>query len=829
MYRATDTTLGRQVAIKVLPEAFAQDAERLARFEREAKTLASLNHPNIAAIYAVEKSGGITALVMELVEGDDLSQRIAKGAIPIDEALPIAKQIAEALEAAHEQGIIHRDLKPANIKVRAEGTVKVLDFGLAKAMDPTGAMSPLNSMSPTITTPAMTQAGMILGTAAYMSPEQTRGKPVDKRADIWAFGAVLYEMLTGTRAFPGEDLTDTLAAVVRAEPNWTLLPAGLPSALGVYLKRCLQKDPKQRIPDIAAMRLALEGAFETAAPQATAASLSAAPRGRLVWMAAFGVAAALAAALTMPALRHLRETLPPPPETRLGITTPATAEPDSFALSPDGRQIVFVASGDGESRLWLRPLGVTTAQPLVGTDGATYPFWSPDSRSIGLLRVAATGGPVTAVTTLGPQQSTHESPLFLPDGRRVLFTVSGVPDVQGVYLGALDGSAPTRLTPDLSSASFLPAWPGDASAGDGWLLWGRAGTLVAQRLDLDQQTLVGDPVTVADGAARTSGFRRWSVSAPGLVAYRTVTSNQRQLIWVDTSGAARGTVGDPDGSLEHPKVSPDGRRVVVARTVLGNTDLWLLDGARTSRMTFDPARDVQPVWSPDGTRVVFTSFRTGTGQLYQMRTNGVGGEERLVASDRNMPPTSWSRDGRFLLSFSTDPQTNGDVWVVPMVGDHTPSLFLQTPFREAYGAFSPDGRWVAYHSNASGRYEIYVRPFVPPVGPNSATGTPAAAASGQWQVSTDGGIMPVWRPDGGALYYLNPAGEMMAAPITVVGDALEPGAPAVLFPTRIYGGGEDTGQGRQYDVAPDGRFLINTELPGNAAPITLIQNWQPGN
>ena len=352
VYRATDTSLGRQVAIKVLPEAFAQDAERLARFEREAKTLASLNHPNIAAIYAVEKSGGITALVMELVEGDDLSQRIAKGAIAIDEALPIAKQIAEALEAAHEQGIVHRDLKPANIKVRSDGTVKVLDFGLAKAMEPTAGSSPSMSMAPTITTPAMTQAGMILGTAAYMPPEQARGKVVDKRADIWAFGAVLYEMLTGARAFEGEDIADTLGNVMKVEPNWARCPASIPPRVMQVLRACLQKNPRQRMDSAQGVRLALEGAFETAATQTAAPATASTPRGRLAWMTALAVAAVVIVALAVPAIRYLRQT--PPPETRLDIVTPATDQPADFALSPDGRQIVFAASGDGASRLWLR-------------------------------------------------------------------------------------------------------------------------------------------------------------------------------------------------------------------------------------------------------------------------------------------------------------------------------------------------------------------------------------------------------------------------------------------------------------------------------------------
>ena len=536
VFRARDTKLDRDVAIKILPEAFAHDADRLARFTREAKTLASLNHPHIAGIYGLEESGGVSALVMELVDGEDLSQRIARGAMPLDEALPIARQIAEALEAAHAQAIIHRDLKPANVKVRADGAVKVLDFGLAKAVETTAGSLPNMSMSPTITTPAMTHVGTILGTAAYMSPEQAKGQTVDRHADIWAFGAVLYEMLSGYHAFAGEDISDTLANVLKAEPDWSRLPADLSPRVRLALRACLQKDPKQRIGDAQSVRLALDGAFETAASQVTAAPSASASRGRLAWMVA-AVAVLGMVVITVPALSHLRETPPSaPPETRTEIVTPATDQPTSFALSPDGRQIVFVASGDGASRLWLRALATTTAQPLPGTEGAVRPFWAPDGRSIGffaggtlkrldfgggaarvlapainglggtwnadgvivfapsgttpLMRMSAGGGAAVAVTTLGAQQTGHFAPSFLPDNRRFLFSVRGVADTAGIYLGTLDGSAPTRLTPEGSAKAYLPT---------GWLLWVRAGTLVAQRLDLIKPALTGEPMTVADG------------------------------------------------------------------------------------------------------------------------------------------------------------------------------------------------------------------------------------------------------------------------------------------------------------------------------------------
>ena len=404
VYRARDTQLNRDVALKVLPEAFASDADRLARFTREAQVLASLNHPHIAAIYGIEGS----ALVMELVEGEDLSQRVARGAIPLDEALPIGKQIAEALEAAHEQGIIHRDLKPANIKVRTDGTVKVLDFGLAKALDPTPAgrdFSPAGHLanSPTITTPAMTQAGMILGTAAYMAPEQAKGRVVDRRADIWAFGAVLFEMLTGTRAFPGEDLTDTLAAVVRAEPDWSLLPPDVSPSLLVFLRRCLQKDPKQRVGDIRDVRLALEGAFESTAPQTSMMATSSSPRGRLAVFSALATAAVVIVALGIPAVRHLRETLPEQPSLQLSVLLPAKSEAGYVELSPDGQRLLVSLFRDGKYSLYLRPLNAQEWQPLAGTDYARTPFWSPDSRFIGFfadgaLKVTpAAGGPASVL------------------------------------------------------------------------------------------------------------------------------------------------------------------------------------------------------------------------------------------------------------------------------------------------------------------------------------------------------------------------------------------------------------------------------------------------
>ena len=898
VFRAHDTKLNRDVAIKVLPATFAQDHERVARFKREAQVLASLNHPNIAAIYGLEEadastlrqssvqagpgtgsaSGSIVALVMELVEGEDLSAHIARGPIPLAEALPIGRQIAEALEAAHEQGIVHRDLKPGNIKVRADGTVKVLDFGLAKAMDPSGGSNPDVSHSPTLTHQG-TQAGMIIGTAAYMSPEQAKGKTVDKRADIWAFGVVLYEMLTGKRAFKGEDVSETLASVLKDTLSMDGLPTTAPPRLKRLIERCLERDLKNRLRDIGEARFEISR-IESGAPDMSSVATAESPssRGsRFAWPA-FAVAALAAVILAVPAIRHLLEAPPVVmPETRLDINTPSGPDPLSFALSPDGRQIVFVASGDGQPRLWLRSLGATTAQPLAGTEGAVFPFWSPDSRSVGfvaggqlqrldlgggapqrlaaagprggtwnadgvilfapsltgtLSRIAAAGGDVAPATALD-RQTSHRWPVFLPDGRHFLFYAQGGTDTGGIWLGALDATTRTRLTPADTAGTYLPGGSGHADAGRdaGWLVWVRGGTLVAQRLDLARAALTGDPTPLAVAVAVDGPFNRSavSVSATGLVAYRSGGASRRQLTWRDRTGRVLGTLGAPDeNGLMGPSVAPDGRRVVVSRAVQGNQDLWLLDGTRTSRFTFEPGTDNYPIWSPDSSRITFRSNRTGVFNLYAKDASGAGMETLLVESAQFNTPGDWSADGRFLIYHSLSPETDYDLWVKPMEGDAKPWVFLKTPFDERQGRFSPDGRFVAYMSTESGRPEIYVRPFAPPASSGSVAGAAAPAPSGQWQVSTAGGIQPSWRADGKEIYYLGPDGVMMAAAITVRGTAVEPGTPVALFQTHILGGGVDNQQGRQYDVTRDGRFLINTVLDDAAAtPITLIQNWQP--
>jgi Tol biopolymer transport system component len=854
VYQAIDSKLGRSVAIKLLPEAFTHDHERAARFEREARVLASLNHPNIAAIYGVEESGGRKFLVMELVAGETLAEIIKRGAIPVPEALGIAIQITEALEAAHEKGIIHRDLKPANIKVTPEGKVKVLDFGLAKAFGEDKETTDLSN-SPTLVSAPATNAGMILGTAAYMSPEQAKGRVIGKRSDIFGFGCVLFEMLTGRAAFEGENMADILSLVLQREPDWKLLPSAVPARIRELLQLCMQKDMRKRRSDASDVRIDIEQALAMpVVPSEVPMQTS-----RRAWVA-FALALIAAIALTVPALRHLREM--PPPEMTLDVVTPATADALSFAISPDGRQLVFVASGDGISRLWLRSMNSISAHPLAGTEGAVYPFWSPNGRSVGffanaqlkrldiggtpqtlaaaiarggtwnqedvilftqtpasgIFRIPAAGGEPVAVTSLKGQIN-HRFATFLPDGRRFLFYAQGSPETSGIYLGSLNSPDVKRLTPSETAGYFLPS---------GWLLWGRSGTLIAQRLDVAQAALTGEVVTLADGLA-DDGLNRTpvSIAANGLIAYRVGGATRRQLTWFDRTGKNLGVLGDPDAfGLSSPSLAPDGRRAAVFRTVQGNTDIWILDGSRMTRFTFDPSLDRYPLWSPDGSRIAFDSNRTGHRDIYQKSASG-GAEMPLVSSDEDKNANDWSADGRFLLYFSSDPQSDRDIWVQPLGGNQKPWPFLKTKFNERFGKFSPDGRWVAYMSNESGRMEIYIRPFVEP--PSSGRTANAIVQDDRlWQVSTNGGIFPRWSYSGKEIYYIGPKSEMMSVSISYREKAIEPGPPVALFQTHIVGGGVDNVQGMQYDVTRDGRFLINTVLGDSAAaPITVLLNWQP--
>jgi Tol biopolymer transport system component len=640
------------------------------------------------------------------------------------------------------------------------------------------------------------------------------------------------------------------------EPAFDALPAKTPAAIQNLLRRCLERNLKRRLQHIGEARILIEDVLSgTVGAEPVAPAPVTKPQRPTAWIA---LAAVLLLGLAAVSFVHFREAPAAAPEMRTEIDTPSTTDPVSFALSPDGRQIVFVASGEGATRLWLRRLDTTAAQPLVGTEGASHPFWSPDSRAIGffagvklkrvdigggspqtladassrggtwgpdgtilftrtaaspLSRIPASGGEPVAVTKL-ERQTGHRFPQFLPGGRQFLFYAQGSPETGGVYIASLDSPEAKRLVVADSAGVYSP---------EGWLLFIRGGTLLAQRLDLGRRELTGDPVTVADPVAVDPAISKaaFSVSVTGLVAYRSGTASQRQLVWFDRSGKTVGTMGGPDAnSLLAPSLSPDGRRAAVSRAVEGNINIWLLDATRSTRFTFDASLDRFPNWSPDGNRIAFDSNRKGHRDLYLKPSNGASSEELLLESAQDKGVEDWSRDGHFLLYHSIDPQTLYDIWVLPMEGDRKPFLFLKTNFDERRGQFSPDGRWVAYMSNESGRYEIYVRPF--------NGNAPGAPIGGQWQVSTFGGINPKWRADGKELYYIALDGKLMAAQITARPATIEPGTPVVLFQTRIVGGGTDVFVGNNYGVSGDGRFLINTVLEEAPSPITLLQNWTAG-
>ncbi len=871
VYRARDSKLDRFVAIKILPEAFAQDAERLARFQREAKTLAALNHPNIAIIHGFEDAAGVQALVMELVEGPTLADRIAQGAIPLDEALPIARQVAEALEAAHERGIIHRDLKPANIKVRPDGTVKVLDFGLAKALDPTVGMSPSVTQSPTLTSPAlMTGAGMLLGTAAYMSPEQARSKPADKRSDIWAFGSVLYEMLTSRRAFDAEEVSDTLAFILTKEPDWSALPANLPSAIRTLLRRCLTKDRKRRLDSAAAAKLEIDDALSMPAADAQVPAIGPWARTSL-WRKTMMAATMAAVALVAGLAGWMLKPAPPRPVTRLTIPL---AETDRFiggqnwlALSPEGTRLVYAAS----DQLYLRPLNQLEATPIVGTDGTgaagpRSPSFSPDGQWIvfsqygqlrkvsinggapvticalgnpttiagatwtadnailfgrgpgGIWRVSADGGTPEQIIKLENGQWAH-GPQLLPDGRGVLFTLRPGPgswdDAQIVVQSLDDGSRRTIIS-GATDARYLPS---------GHIVYVHRGTLRAVRFDTSTLTVRGAPVAVIEGVRRIvvgSAWGQFAHSSEGTLAYLpSVAASRRMLVWVDRQGREEEVKAPPHPYL-HPRLSPDGSRLAVD-IVADGRDVWLWEFSRgtLSPFTFDPTADAQPLWTPDGKRLIFTSDRTGTTSLFWQAADSSGTPERLTEGNGRIAYTI-SPDGRRLVLRATD-RTGGSDLAMLDLGDGSrvpaPSAgepLLQTPFLEYNAAISPDGRWLAYQSTRSGESEVVVRRF-PDV------------TAGEWPVSTAGGREPVWSRDSRELFYRTPTGAVM-------GVAVEPGSvwkasrPTQILESASYGffrGSFD----RTYDVAPDGkRFLMlkNFDGPVQTATgerIVVVQNW----
>jgi eukaryotic-like serine/threonine-protein kinase len=866
VYRARDSQLGREVAIKMLPAAFLGDPDRLARFERESRVLASLNHPNIAAIYAVEPIDAGRALVLELVEGPTLAERLARGPVPLDEALRISTQIADALEAAHEKGIVHRDLKPANIKLRPDGPVKVLDFGLAKAVA-TDASSPDLTKSPTVS--AGGTGDRVIGTPAYMSPEQARGQAVDKRTDIWAFGCVLFEMLTGRPAFAGPTITDTLAAVIEREPDWALLAVATPASLQRLLRRCLEKDPKRRLRDIGDARLDIQEAFDQ--PDVRPQHVS---RSKLPVRTWAPIAATLLVVAGIGSLWLDRRGLSDTRVIRSSIIPPANLAnlpPQRLALSPDGRRLAVTApDATGRTVLWVRSLDGAAAQPLVGTDGAMTPFWSPDGRTIAfftsadgkLKRVDASGGAVLTVTDSLPIGGTWNSdgvillvqepgtlsrvsasdgtarpvvrmgvgmsigsPWFLPDGRHFLYDVgTGGNKVVGVYVGSLDSTERTRLLDEGANAQYAA----------GQLLFTRGDTLLAQPFDLARLTLTGEAVPLAEGVQTyASNLGAFSVSQNGILLFQNARSEESRLAWYNRAGQQTATVGERINSTwgSETALSPDSRSAVVVVSEDGRSanDLWVFDtreGLR-NRLTFDPAREHMPVWSADGRTVAFGRQGKAGFDVFRKAANGSGAEELLLSDGSQDFPESWSPDGRFLTYDVGDPPppNRRDLWVLPLEGDRKPFPLMRTPFAEMQSQFSPDGRWIAFASNESGRFEVYVTAFADR--PKGGEGQRSPNPTPKWQVSTTGGIHPRWRRDGRELFYL--AGDtLMAASVAADANHFSVGRVERLFDARpVHPANNANLPFTVYDVSADGqRFLINTvDDSAGVAPLTLIVNW----
>ncbi len=882
VYRATDIRLKRQVAIKILPADLAADASRLARFQREAEVLASLNHPHIAAIYGVEESMGVNALVMELVDGPTLADRIERGAIPVDEALAIARQIADALEAAHEQGIVHRDLKPANIKVRDDGAVKVLDFGLAKARDNAGdSSSGVNvtvnvANSPTITSPAgamLSRDGVILGTAAYMSPEQARGRAVDKRTDVWAFGAVLYEMLTGTRAFDGEDITELMASVVKSTPNWSALPADVPAPVVTLIQRCLEKDRKTRIGDIAVARFLLSGDAVATTTAPTVSSVAVAPRARWQstagWIAAGLVAGAFIGWL-LPRranearpLTHLQIDVAPADR----LTSSANSGPRpariALALSPDGRRLAFAGTTRTSAQIFIRDLDRADATPLAGTENGQSPFFSPDGAWIafiadnkikkmpagggpaaavcdlpagafwgaswgddgnmyfaaraGVFKVASSGGSPVAVTQLDTSKNDrHLLPQLMPGGASLLFTAP-----PNVVLLSIKTREQQTLIENAADARYVDS---------GHLLYMKNGTLMAVPFDARAGTTMGSPVAMIENVMQAVGAAnggdetevgQFAVSKSGTLLYVTggiFPIRQTTLTWLDRKGVATPVAGASPRSFLSPRISPDGHKIAVEirSDDRQGADVWVYDVARgtPTRLTFDGG--ARPVWSPDGRRLVYIHSTDGVANLYLINADGSGKPERLTKREFGQSATSWDPGSNTIAFIQRPTPDTFGISTLPMAegtAAHAPKLIIESRFALTHGDLSPDGRWIAYQSTESGTPEIYVQGV--------------AGGSEKTHISTEGGFEPIWVRNGSEILFRT--GPMLGRFFSAAVRSLSPfraDAPKLLFETP---GIDATTPVRGWDASADGRrFLVmrvgeSTDKP--ATTLHVVLNW----
>jgi serine/threonine protein kinase/Tol biopolymer transport system component len=860
VYRAHDPKINRDVAIKVLPSEFSADSDRLRRFEQEAQAAGRLNHPNILAIHDVDTHDGALYVVSELLEGQTLREQLNGTGLPTRKAIDYALQIASGLAAAHGKSIVHRDIKPENLFVTTDGRVKILDFGLAKL---TGEISDNDAQSDVLTRRVKTDSGMVMGTVGYMSPEQVRGNPADHRADIFSLGAVLYEMLSGKRPFRRESAVETLNAILKEDPpELSESNSQINPALERVVTHCLEKSPEQRFQSARDVAFALESLSGLSSSRTMSAALPIPVgrqknRERLLWIAAVALPSL---ALLAFAFSYLRR---PQVETyAVRFTTPLpekAAGVISLAISPDGRRLAFVASSEGHNQIWVRALDSLTALPLAGTEDAGNLFWSPDSRSLGffaggklkkvdaaggpsqtlcdagsgrggtwnrdgvivftpdtqagLYRVPASGGTPAQITTpdVSKGEDSNRWPVFLPDGRHFIFLArSRQPENSGIYVGSLDSNDRKLLFPSQSSAQY---------AAPGYLLFIREKTLMAQQFDATRLQLAGDPMPLAEqvGSQGQGGTNRYlsyfSVSENGALVYMTGNSDNRHYAWFDRSGKEVGSI-NLAGDVNDVVLSPDGKRAAIQLTdhrgSAVNQDIWLIDIERniSTRFTFNPAIEDDPVWSPDGTHIAFTSEREGQRDIYQKLSSGAGGEELLLKSDVNKETTDWSSDGRYILYENEDRKTKKDLWVLPLFGDKQPFPFLITDFPEFQGHVSPDGHWIAFTSEESGKPEICVQSF--------------PAAGGKRQVSTGGGAQPVWRRDGREVFYINPDKKLMSVDVQA-GATFEVGVPKPLFDTRV----ENYTYSNRYAVSPDGqRFLINVPVGAQTStPITVVLNW----
>ena len=868
VYRARDTRLQRDVAVKILPEAFAADGTRRARFEREALVLASLNHPNIATIHGIEDEDGVHALVMELVDGETLADRIMRGAVPVSEALAIARQIADALDAAHERGIVHRDLKPANIKLTSSGLVKVLDFGLAKAIAEDDAGSEASQVA--TATLMATQAGRVVGTPAYMSPEQMRGQPVDKRTDIWAFGCVLYEMVTGRPAFARQTMSDTIAAILEREPEWDVVRFAAPVPVRALLKHCLAKDVRRRLRDIADARIQIEEILAEA-PADPAMDVTRRRSFPLWGSLALGVLAVAAGAAAY--VLATRSTSAPTP---VQLTLSFTGQMNDVAVtsvpspSPDGGRLVLIGTNEkGARSLWIRSIESSETRMLPGTEGAQTPIWSPDGAWVAffadgklkkiavsggqpqtiaalpgfqdaswgsqgviafrpnnrqaLFRIADTGGEMAPLTRLNEAlgENSHRGVTFLPDGRRFLFTSRCAEAANNtLYLGSLDSPEPQRVMSAQSKAIFLVLPDGTSR-----LLYYRDGNLEARTYDPDRNAL-GDPRpligNVDYNSAGIGAFFQASLDGR-LIVIQPAGAAGAQLTWFARTGEQLGTVGTADSDLYQPRLSPKGDRIAFTRAdpKNGNRDVWIieLDRGIATPLTRNAANDWHPVWSADGTRLLFNSDRAGKseGLLYMKSALDASAEETQLL-DMESWPTDWSPDGRWAVVAGGTPPTSGVAVLLVSMTEHTMKRLLDTQARHGAARFSPDGRWVAYSSDATGRYEVFVRPF-----------SNGVAAREQIQLSESGGDFPVWRPDGQELYFMSEDATIhsVATSGLRIGGAV-PRAHALFRPCpgSAPQAPPMTAQfwGNPYDTRDGNRFIVDcTARPSR--DFVVLMNW----